>query len=266
MLEIEAKLESVEHYMRKAGLYKTDEIRPVNEARMRARWRLGQLLAEIERSAGPGRGKKKDDDHPSFLGYLKQINLHKHIAIFAQRSGTLPVDDLEEAFADAREHDSPGRRTGGQARCRRPNCGLSAGRFRLWGRLMFGSANRASNDSISQRKRRRTLKPTAGNSTRCNRTIRVALPAFLFKPSPLTARPGSIAAHAAGLTVPGLRTLRAGTFRAHRTTGEKPSVASAMPLQKCRWGRNPYPQRPQGCLHGLGERAVMKKLRRRVTA
>jgi hypothetical protein len=59
VLEIEARLTSIETYMRDAGLYTPDEIRPVNETRMRARWRLGQLLAMVERQrvTGPGRGK-----------------------------------------------------------------------------------------------------------------------------------------------------------------------------------------------------------------
>ena len=55
----------------------------------------------VERGHGPGRGKKKDDDHPSFLAYLKQIKLDKQAAILAQRIGTLPEGELEKAFARA---------------------------------------------------------------------------------------------------------------------------------------------------------------------
>jgi hypothetical protein len=40
-------------------LYLRLEIREVVEARMRARWRLGQLLVKIDRGHGPGRGKRR---------------------------------------------------------------------------------------------------------------------------------------------------------------------------------------------------------------
>jgi N6-adenosine-specific RNA methylase IME4 len=101
VLEIETKLDLAERYMRDSGLYADADIRPVNETRMTARWKLGRLLAEVERGHGPGRGKKKDDDHPSFLAYLKQIKLDKQAAILAQRIGTLPEGELEKAFARA---------------------------------------------------------------------------------------------------------------------------------------------------------------------
>src|SRR5262245_48009717 len=57
--ELEAKADGVLAFMRQAGLYNTEQIRPFTEARHLARWRLGKMLAEIERGAGPGRGKKE---------------------------------------------------------------------------------------------------------------------------------------------------------------------------------------------------------------
>jgi hypothetical protein len=38
--QVEAKLDAVERLMRDTGLYPLDEIRPINEMRMRARWCL----------------------------------------------------------------------------------------------------------------------------------------------------------------------------------------------------------------------------------
>lgn len=105
VIDLEAKLSSIESYMKKTGLYRTEEIREVNEAKMRARWRLGQLLSEIERSAGPGRGKKIGSPSQSFTGQLKNWNLESRIATLAQRIGTLPEADLERIFAVNREAD-----------------------------------------------------------------------------------------------------------------------------------------------------------------
>jgi hypothetical protein len=45
--------------MKASGLFNTDQIRPVIEARMWARWKLGQLLAKFQRGTGPGRGKRR---------------------------------------------------------------------------------------------------------------------------------------------------------------------------------------------------------------
>jgi hypothetical protein len=52
--------------MRASGLYRVDQIRPVNELRMRARWKLGQILADVDRGHGPGRGKKVMSPSSSF--------------------------------------------------------------------------------------------------------------------------------------------------------------------------------------------------------
>jgi hypothetical protein len=68
-----------------------------------SRWRLGQLLAKIERGHGPGPGKKVASHLPSFFkAYIKKIGLTSTTATAAQRIGTLPAADLEKAFAEAR--------------------------------------------------------------------------------------------------------------------------------------------------------------------
>jgi hypothetical protein len=67
IMQIEATLNAVEHLMRKTGLYPLDEIRHVNEERMRARRHLGAALASFVRGTGPGRGKKVSPEEKSFL-------------------------------------------------------------------------------------------------------------------------------------------------------------------------------------------------------
>jgi hypothetical protein len=74
--------------MRDTGLYTTEQIREVNELRMRARWRLGALLTSVERGAGPGRGKMIGH-RSSFLTILRDLELPKTTALEAQRIGAL---------------------------------------------------------------------------------------------------------------------------------------------------------------------------------
>ncbi len=64
----------------------------------RARWRLGQLLAEVERGHGPGRGKKDVRAVHSFTAYVKKtLKLEWPRAVEAKRIGTLPEAELERA-------------------------------------------------------------------------------------------------------------------------------------------------------------------------
>jgi N6-adenosine-specific RNA methylase IME4 len=91
--------------MRESGLYTEDEIRPINELRMRARWKLGQLLAKIERNHGPGRGKKISRTEKSFMTYISDLGLDKSRALEAQRIGHLPEKELEKALAAAHKAD-----------------------------------------------------------------------------------------------------------------------------------------------------------------
>ena len=93
--------------MRNAGLYSTDKIRPANEARFEARWRLGQLLAKVERGTpGPKREKDMSRAGTYFRAYLKEIGLDKNRANEAQRIGALPtLDHLRKAFQEARQRD-----------------------------------------------------------------------------------------------------------------------------------------------------------------
>jgi len=74
-----------------------------------ARWKLGQALAKIERKAGPGRGKKMSQDATSFRAQLAAWGIDKDAASRAQRIGTLPDAERDEAFEE-RVENSIGRK------------------------------------------------------------------------------------------------------------------------------------------------------------
>lgn len=52
VLEIERQLEAIEHAMHATGLFKPDEVREANEGKIRARWKLGRLLKELDARQG----------------------------------------------------------------------------------------------------------------------------------------------------------------------------------------------------------------------
>jgi hypothetical protein len=86
--------------MHDCGLYSVEDMRPINEARMAARWKLGKALAAVERLPG-GRGKKTSHDEKSFSNLLKALDLDKSVAIKAQR---IPAHGLAApALSEQRE-------------------------------------------------------------------------------------------------------------------------------------------------------------------
>jgi hypothetical protein len=70
--------------------------------RLETRWKLGRLLAEIERmkatESGKLKGKRSSHDVQTFSAYLAKIDLDRNAAQRAQRIGTLPEDELRRAF------------------------------------------------------------------------------------------------------------------------------------------------------------------------
>jgi hypothetical protein len=84
---------------------------------MRARWKLGRLLAAMERQqvAGPGRGKQGGKTiyqlGKSFLEYIGGLGLNKNRAQDAQRIGALPEGESQTA-ARANRKKIPPRQTG----------------------------------------------------------------------------------------------------------------------------------------------------------
>jgi N6-adenosine-specific RNA methylase IME4 len=100
--EIAAQLDAFESYMHDCGLYSIEDMRPINEARMRARWKLGRALKAVERTAGPGRGKV-EKTLSGFTSFLKDLGLTKPTALEAQRIGAMPEDKLIKAFEQWRQ-------------------------------------------------------------------------------------------------------------------------------------------------------------------
>jgi N6-adenosine-specific RNA methylase IME4 len=98
VLDFERRIAAYEAYMRAAGFDQGD-LHEVNEHRMRARWRLGQMLAAVERQKG---GKGVRAAH-GLLETLKRLKLERSRAIEAQRLGTMPKVELEKRFRELRE-------------------------------------------------------------------------------------------------------------------------------------------------------------------
>jgi N6-adenosine-specific RNA methylase IME4 len=98
VLAFERMVAAYESYMRRAG-YSQGDLHEINEARMRARWRLGQMLAKVARQKG---GKGVRAAH-GLLETLKRLKLERSRAIEAQRIGCLPKIELERNFQKARK-------------------------------------------------------------------------------------------------------------------------------------------------------------------
>jgi hypothetical protein len=76
-------------------------MRPINEARMRARWKLGRALKAVQREP-EGRPKNTVQVVNSFWKWVtKQLGLERATVVEAQRIGTLPEDKLIKAFEEA---------------------------------------------------------------------------------------------------------------------------------------------------------------------
>jgi N6-adenosine-specific RNA methylase IME4 len=68
---------------------------------MRARWKLGRVLAAVERaSTGPAGDRVRLS---GLTQLLQSLGLTKPTALAAQRIGTMPDEELAKAFAEARE-------------------------------------------------------------------------------------------------------------------------------------------------------------------
>lgn len=97
----------LEDYARSAGLFRPEESLEFRLLRFLARWRLGEALAPMERSAGPGRGKKDVSQETSFSALLKAISVARKAALQAQRVACLPFAEFDKFCAKARKHGDP---------------------------------------------------------------------------------------------------------------------------------------------------------------
>jgi N6-adenosine-specific RNA methylase IME4 len=105
IVEIAARLDAFEQYMRDSALYSTEDIRPINETRMRARWKLGRALADVDRGQGARTDITSGAIRPKFKTFISGIGLKDTAAKEAQRIGAMPDDELARAFEEARKRD-----------------------------------------------------------------------------------------------------------------------------------------------------------------
>jgi hypothetical protein len=88
--------------MHDCGLYSVEDMRPINETRMAARWKLGKALAAVERKPGY-EPRSSPREKKLFAALLKTIGLDKTLGMKAQRIGAMPNDELAKAFDEARK-------------------------------------------------------------------------------------------------------------------------------------------------------------------
>jgi hypothetical protein len=90
--------------MHDCGLYSIEDMRPINELRMRARWKLGGALKATERMPEGRPPKNTVQAVNSFWKWVKeQLALERATVVDAQRIGTMPDDELTKAYNEARE-------------------------------------------------------------------------------------------------------------------------------------------------------------------
>jgi hypothetical protein len=85
-----------------AGLYSPDEMRSVNEMRMRARWSLGALLLKTERHQGK---RTLSPAETKLTDALARIGLNRQVALEAQRIACMPKDEMEKTLARNHQND-----------------------------------------------------------------------------------------------------------------------------------------------------------------
>jgi hypothetical protein len=65
--------------------YSVEDMRPINELRMVARWKLGRALAKVERGKPGPKDVMSNSSHPSFRGLIGELGLDIRTAVEAQR-------------------------------------------------------------------------------------------------------------------------------------------------------------------------------------
>ena len=104
LVELVHAIDGIEELMRRAGYEDSTEVmRPANETRFEARWRLGQMLAKMMRGKG-GRPTKGNAAHRvhSYLDWLKDMGLDRQRADEMQRIGAIPsLEKLHAAFKES---------------------------------------------------------------------------------------------------------------------------------------------------------------------
>jgi hypothetical protein len=82
--------------MHDRGLYSVEDMRPINETKMAARWKLGKALAAVDWA------RQKDVLRLDiFRKLLTELDLGKNVAMEAQRIGAMPDEEMARACAKA---------------------------------------------------------------------------------------------------------------------------------------------------------------------
>lgn len=95
---VQIALDALDDAMASAGLFTVEERRLVNEARIRARAKLGRLLEQVERTKGKAWMSRPETSN--FRDYLKELGLDKSRAVEVQRLAAIPDPVLDKRFQE----------------------------------------------------------------------------------------------------------------------------------------------------------------------
>jgi N6-adenosine-specific RNA methylase IME4 len=104
-IEIGAGARGIEEVMQEAGLRgETEQLRPIRELWLDARWTLGRILAKMVRSPGNHKDKSLSrwPNGQKFYEGLKRLGIDQQRAKEAQRISTLPEKEKKKVYADAK--------------------------------------------------------------------------------------------------------------------------------------------------------------------
>jgi N6-adenosine-specific RNA methylase IME4 len=114
--DINKKIAQAESIMRESGMFQEDEVREVNEYRMRARRKLGGVIKSLPKqivvAPGPGRGKKPKLGGPktvfgtSKVAAIKEIELDLKAALQAERIHAMSQPEQERSFEATRKDET----------------------------------------------------------------------------------------------------------------------------------------------------------------
>jgi hypothetical protein len=95
--------------MHDGGVYGVEDMRPINETRMAARWKLGRALAAVQR--GQWEGPTPKGSRGFWKWSHETLGLHDNVTIGAQRIGCMPDEETLRAFEQARSQAAALQRT-----------------------------------------------------------------------------------------------------------------------------------------------------------
>lgn len=106
--DIRDKAAALQAYLKQQGESREMQ-NAMGEIKLRAERRAGELLGELERNGGPGRGKKMLQDETSFSPYreaLEENDLNRTAAHRFQKIASIPDPDFEQYLAETRASEN----------------------------------------------------------------------------------------------------------------------------------------------------------------